>query len=144
MRVSPWNLLLESLHSSMVDELIERAPARKPELGLPRRENGLLWPNPVFAELQVWKIDLGGESGWVFLGMDETARKRASCEPEKLWEGLLSRARKLEFPRRKLAPVFHSAQVLRGNHPIDHPKPARVIWIPFSLLPGQVCLGVGL
>ena len=41
---NPWNLLLESLHSAQIDQLLARYPDDKPELDLPRRFHGWTLP----------------------------------------------------------------------------------------------------
>ena len=141
--MSPWNLLLESLHSSLLDELLERVPQAKPELGLPRRDPGLLWPDPGVETLFAWKIELTGGRGFAFLGFDFEAQKRIQVEPVVFWESLLARAKKLEFPRRAIAPEFTDPKQIKAQKSIDHPKPKMVIWIPFGLLPGRTYLGIG-
>jgi hypothetical protein len=148
--MTPWNQLLESLHSSLIDELVDRINDTKPELGLPKREAGLLWPDPSVAELLVIDLTLsaaGSEatgSGQVFIGLDPHATQRLNLAAEALWQKMLVRAKKLEFPRRKLAPHFASPRKIRPNEANPGQAPSRVIWIPFGLLPGRVYLGVGI
>ena len=53
--MSPWTALLESLHSSLIDELTDRHPEPKPELGMPIRMNAFVAPS---AELQTALVSL--------------------------------------------------------------------------------------
>ena len=43
--MSPWTALLESLHSALIDEVTDRHPEPKPELGLPKRQSQFAFPS---------------------------------------------------------------------------------------------------
>jgi hypothetical protein len=142
--VNPWNLLLESLHSALIEELTARSPEPRPALGLPRSEATLMWPDPDVPELQTIEVTLGGQSGKVLLGVEPAAYTKLNCNAECLWNGILAKAENSEFPRRNLSPAFELPRRITARAIFELPKPTRVIWIPVSLLPGRIYLGIAL
>ncbi len=143
--MNPWNLLLESLHSSLIDELIERSPNPRPVLGLPRKENGLLWPDPALPQLLAVDVKLTPvDSACILMGVDGAAQGRIGTELEALWERMVARGKKHEFERRKLAPGFSNARRINAKANDTYPLLRKMIWIPFGLQPGTLYLGLGL
>ena len=44
--MSPWTALLQSLHSALIDEVTDRHPEPKPELGFPKKQSQFQFPAP--------------------------------------------------------------------------------------------------
>ena len=130
---SPWNALLESLHSALIDELNERFPDEKPSLGLPARKNGFELPANR-AKLMLVSVDMagGGKPGLAFLTSSEHG-----CDLEGIWSGVLRRCT-TEFARRGIAPKLSTAD----EDAAKRRGVTRCIWIPLELH-GQWHLGVG-
>lgn len=142
--MSPWTALLESLHSALVDELIERHPEPKPTLGLPLRQREFGAPAESLKSLLVTQVAIGDNQGLACLALDSACLTELGIQPSTLWEALVKRAA-VEFARRQLRPRFDkSAELGPGvKLPPGHLQPQRVIWIPFTLKDGRCFLGIG-
>jgi hypothetical protein len=168
--VSPWTAFLESLHSAWVDELNERLPGIKPELGMPIRQKVPAFPSAEVASTVICEVGFvreeasaavvtggSGESrGFAMLALDVDARKKLGLEPRAAWDALMRRAGG-EFGFRKISPRIGTPQEAKTGAasggasggasilalPAGFVTPGRVIWIPFRLHPGVSYLGVG-
>jgi hypothetical protein len=157
--VSPYTALLESLHSALVDELTERHPEPKPELGMPTRSATFSLPDPSARKLLACQIGferekalavasaaetLGGPRGIALLATSAEFDKALGTTAPKLWAAVLARAGS-EFARRGIRPVFSAPDLLDAPTalPAGYPVPGRFIWIPFRLPKGPGYLGVG-
>jgi hypothetical protein len=147
--LSPWTALLESLHSAMIDELTERHPEPKPELGMPVRRAtfeaiGDACDQVLVARAAFEEVPLGG-TGLAMLALSPEARTLLNLDEKSLWNALLKRAGG-EFLHRKIKPKLEAAQVIAVSAvlPSGVSQPQRVIWIPFKLGSAQLRLGVGI
>lgn len=151
--MSPWTALLESLHSALIDELTERHPEPKPELGMPQRHKQLAMPAPTALQVVICEVrfvlekpDAQGNPelrGFALLAADADCARKLKLDAEKLWEAILKRAGG-EFMFRNIKPRLGSARALSEPElPSGFAEPTRVIWIPFKLNPGTCYLGVG-
>src|SRR4051794_38124098 len=116
--MSPWTALLESLHSAMIDELTERHPEPKPELGMPMRRAQFDTPAPSCDQILLSRtafedVALGG-TGVALIAMSPEARKLLKLDEKKLWEALLRRAGG-EFMHRKIKPRLEPAEVVAAG-----------------------------
>jgi hypothetical protein len=145
--MTPWTHLLESLHSTLIDELIERYPDFKPELGMPRRANE--WALPTHLPVQEMILINVQFDHHLELGFSGLAAKWDSdFEPDfdlkSLWQKLRLRAQK-EFQRRALAPLWGPEVSLTAYHQLPEPlsAPKRLIWIPVKVPTLQLWLAIG-
>ena len=146
---SPWNALLESLHSSLIDELNERMPDHKPELGMPKRISNTERPSPGLLPIYWARVSLESSPpsnnaptvkamGWVAVAVDETATQLLQNDIFKFWHAVLARAQTSEFSRRGIKPIFESLDSL------TQATAKMVIWMPFRMQNAQIFLGVGI
>lgn len=144
MSASPWTGFLESLHSALIDEVTDRHPEPKPELGLPLRQNRFALPSSETEGLLLVEVTLGASSGITMLAFHPGFMKSLGLSHQDLWASMVRRAQ-TEFARRGLSPKLSAAQNLRATDtfPASSLKCARVIWIPIRLPGGQCFLGVG-
>jgi hypothetical protein len=150
--MSPWTALLESLHSALIDELTDRHPEPKPELGMPQRHRQLVLPatGPLTAVICEVSFALAQPTaastetrGFALIAVDETCAKRLKLDATQLWNSLIKRAGG-EFGFRGIQPRLGNLQELKSSTlPAGFAEPARVIWIPFKLGSGACYLGVG-
>lgn len=143
--MNPWTALLESLHSALIDELCERHPEPKPELGLPKRLPRLDSPDPAITSLFVCDASFPiGAPGVAVLAIAPGCRKALKLEPPALWAAMLKRAGS-EFMRRGIRPKLGAGFELAAPFalPEGSAVPGRVVWIPFRLPAGPCFLGVG-
>ena len=146
--MNPWTALLESLHSALVDELIERHPEPKPELGMPQRHRDLVLPAPGLQGALIcdvgFTLEAGGETrGFALFAVDAEGALKLKTDSRGLWRSLLGRAGR-EFVFRKIKPRLGEPKDLNSAElPAGFAVPSRVIWIPFKLNPGSCYLGVG-
>lgn len=141
---SPWNALLESLHSALIDELNERFPDEKPELGMPMRQAELAAPAEGIGEYALIEIELSAQKGIALIGVALLGTDSALGDALKLWQAVFKRAQP-EFARRGISPRAMSISKARGCTPAL-PKgivPNRVIWIPFKIDQARIYLGLG-
>ncbi|MGK5082718.1 hypothetical protein WDW37_05375 [Bdellovibrionota bacterium FG-1] len=147
--MSPWTALLESLHSALIDELIQRHPEPKPELGMPIRQRELAFPASGLPDALLCSISFAtGQSeslGFALLGVDTDCRQKLGIAPQQLWDSLIRRAGQ-EFFYRGIKPrLGNPVEIQRDASPLlpkGFPIPGRVIWVPFRLNPGVCYLGV--
>jgi hypothetical protein len=142
---SPWTGLLESLHSALIDELIERHPEPKPELGLPVRQNRFAIPAIEIERLFLVEVDFGTSQGITLLASQDSFHQTIKLTREQLWKAMLHRAGP-DFTRRNIQPKLSSPQELLVStdaFPSSTLKCARVIWIPLGIPAGKCFLGVG-
>jgi hypothetical protein len=150
--MSPWTALLESLHSALIDELTERHPEPKPELGMPQRHKTLALPAPgklssVICEVTfVLAQPVAGSKetrGFALLAVDDACSAKLKLDARKLWDALIKRAGR-EFMFRGIQPRLGDVKELEGAaFPSGFAEPTRVIWIPFKLGGAACYLGVG-
>lgn len=150
--MSPWTALLESLHSALIDELIELHPEPKPELGMPQRHRQLVMPasGPLTAVICEITFTLAQPTpavtetrGFALIAVDEVCAKKLKLDAGKLWSALIKRAGR-EFGFRGIQPRLGGLKELKNPAlPPGFAEPARVIWIPFKLGSGTCYLGVG-
>ncbi len=146
--MSPWTALLESMHSALIDEINERLPNAKPELGLPIRRSRWEVPATAASKILVSQIDLAGISGFLAVALDAASTKKLGITPNDLWKALLKRAG-TEFHRREIKPQISTP--LETDDKARLPKglgegarePSKVIWIPIGVGGGQIFLGLG-
>ena len=142
--MSPWTAFLESLHSALIDELTERHPEPKPELGLPMRQNRFAMPSAEVEQLLLVEVAFAGSQGLALLASQQGFMKALELKPEKLWQAMLKRAGS-EFARRQIQPKLSAIQELKATDtfPASTLQCARVIWIPVRVPGGQCFFGVG-
>jgi hypothetical protein len=148
--MSPWTALLQSLHSALIDELTDRHPEPKPELGMPVRQNEFAFPSVDFPVALVCEVTFvlsdGKESrGFSLFGMDPICAKKLGLDTRGGWDALVKRAGG-EFMHHKIRPRFGSVVELRNPErelPAGFAAPGRVVWVPFKLNPGICYLGIG-
>ena len=129
-RPSPWNGILESLHSALIDALIEEFPDIKPELGMPIRRDA--WSlEPDVTRMVVHELTCEQGQALAAIGINDAAhaalKKRPTSSPEKFLELLMRRAEP-DFKRRGLSVTSRSADLTATSI-----SPTRVIWIPLRI-----------
>jgi hypothetical protein len=141
---NPWNAFLESLHSALIDELIERHPEPKPELGLPLRQNRFAIPATEVEQLLLTEVSFDSSKGVALLASPQTFTKALGCNHGKLWQAMVKRAGS-EFARRQIQPKFAAIQEFKATDafPPSTLHCARVIWIPLKIPAGSCYFGVG-
>lgn len=144
--MNSWTAVLESLHSALIDELTERCPEPRPGLGMPLRRAVLDLPNPAITELIGLEIEVDASRGVGLLAVDAKALNTLQMKTAtELWSALAHRAGS-EFSHRGIRPRFGSLTPIPVSNPAcpaGWSSPNRVIWIPVSLVPGLVYLGLG-
>ena len=127
-RPSPWNGILESLHSALIDTLIEEFPDIKPELGMPKRRDAWSLESDV-THLIIQELTCDQGQALAGIGVNDAAHavlvKRSS--PEKFLEKLMRRAEP-DFKRRGLSVTSRSVDSTASSV-----SPTRVIWIPLRI-----------
>lgn len=119
--MSIWNGVLQSIHSSLIDELNERFPKDKLELGLPKRFDG--WASSPNSETFLFRRVHSAEGdGITALG---TLKSQVAADTKKIWEATIVRATK-EFGIRKIDARF--GDVLEAP-----PKLSMTIWLPIRI-----------
>ena len=138
--MTPWTALLESFHSALIDELVERHPEPKPELGMPIRQRVFALPAEGLADLVACEAAFSEAKGCLFLALDSGCAGALNMTARGLWDSLLKRAGG-ELHRREVKPSLGMPLVLKGELPKGL-EPARVVWIPFRLKTGTCYLGL--
>lgn len=147
--MNPWNQLLEAFHSALIDELTERHPEPKPELGLPRKQSQFAVPETGLIDTLAGVARFEDSSGIVILALDPAGLKALKLKPaaaRTLWDALLARATR-EFKLRHIAPSLAEPKALVGDAqelPAGFPRPGRVIWFPFRVSGGRCYLGIAI
>lgn len=139
-----WNGLLQSLHSAVIDELVDAHPEPKPELGLPFRAARLEYPRPTVT-LPVWVIPthLDAQSGYILLAEEPGFKLALKKELPDFWEAVVRRATP-EWGRRCIQPAFRPGQLCDSKALQGFLQVKVVIWTPFGLGPSQMYLGAAL
>ncbi|HUP57158.1 MAG TPA: hypothetical protein VM598_06875 [Bdellovibrionota bacterium] len=142
--MNPWTAILQSVHSALIDELTDRHPEPKPELGMPLRENHYRVPDPSLTSVLACGIEISGQRGVLFLAGEPGFAKKLGLAPTELFQAVLKRAGG-EFMHRGIRPVFSAPVTVLGSSPLpgDLPVPGRVVWIPFKIPAGTCFLGLG-
>ncbi len=142
--MSPWTALLESLHSALIDELVERHPEPKPELGMPVRKTQFSLPDPSATSWVLCEVVMGTSAGIAVIAMNADCAKTLSATPKDLWDAVLKRAGS-EFSRREIKPRVSQLVEPKNTTPLPkgYPEPTRMIWIPIRFPSGSCYLGVG-
>lgn len=141
--MSPWTALLESLHSALIDELCERHPDPKPELGMPIRKAVFSLPDPSADSIVVCEVEQAGGRGIGSIAMNKDCAKTLGIGPKELWEACMKRAG-MEFARRQIRPTVTTTVELKDTAlPKGFPEPQRMIWIPVRFPSGSCYLGMG-
>lgn len=137
--MSPWTALFESLHSALIDELCERHPKPKPELGLPVHHSQ--WNRPDSLRALIWscEVTLDGK-GYAMIAAEPEFLKKLKLTGPELWQAILRRAGG-ELSRRGIKPVLDPLDELKGQtKPSNEIK--RLVWIPIRLPAGSCFLGL--
>jgi hypothetical protein len=142
--MSPVTALLESLHSSMIDELTERHPEPKPGLGMPVRQPRFASPHPDLGSALACEVALAQAQAVVILAFAPAALKALRTDTRAFWDSLLKRAG-TEFMRRGIRPRLGKIVEIdcKAGLPAGMLAPQRLIWIPFSLGSAVCFLGIG-
>ncbi len=142
--MSPFTALFESLHSAWIDELTERFPEPKPELGMPRRFSDLQPPVQGLAQVLRIEVEIEGRKGVVLLALSQAAIDAVGCSGPELWEALRGRAGR-EFQFRKIQPQLSEARAYADDAWTVKKVEgfSRLIWVPVSLDGAACFLGVG-
>jgi hypothetical protein len=150
----PWTALLQSLHSALIDELVERVPEPKPTLGMPIRFSGWKLPDStnalsLYLEFCEFKEGLPGptkKEGFAVIALTESASQRLHLTPENFWKAVFKRTG-TEFNYRKIRPIWSRGMSCSGDaqSSLEKLAPTRLIWTPIELGPGEkVFFGVGI
>ena len=142
--MSPWTALLESLHSALIDEVTDRHPEPKPELGLPKRQSQFAFPSPEIPTTLWVEVNFGTSKGSAMLAFQPGFIKALKLKTsQQLWEAMLKRAGS-EFARRQIQPIFAGVSELASSAPIPKELAAlpRVVWIPIKLPGGECFFGI--
>jgi hypothetical protein len=143
-RMNLWTALLESLHSALIDELCERHPEPKPELGMPVRKSRFELPDAGVADFVACVVLQGEIQGIGCIAMTSACEKTLGLGPKELWEACMKRAG-AEFSRRQIKPRVAQLAELKGSAPLpkSFPEVSRMIWIPVRFPSGSCYLGMG-
>ncbi|MCM2276993.1 MAG: hypothetical protein NDJ89_02835 [Oligoflexia bacterium] len=145
-----WTAVLESLHSALIDELVERHPEPKPTLGMPVRQRQPVSPVPG-GKVLLCELLPNGEGpeavrGAALLAFDPGFMKALGIGHVAFWQALLKRAG-TEFQRRQIQPrIGNPVEIPAGTAalalPAGYGEPTRVIWVPFQIPEGTCHLGL--
>lgn len=140
--MSVWNQLLESMHSALIDELVQLHPEPKPELGMPSRHRGYgLFSGSPYATCTV---SLEKKQGAIFLLLDSKASNDLKMSASELLTKVLKRAQ-TEFSRRGIVPEIGLPRVVDpANNANQEQSPSVLISIPFRLRSGFCHLGIAM
>lgn len=128
--MSPWTALLEAVHSALIDEITERPPKPKPELGMPIRQAQFSIPDDVNTVL-FCEILFDPARGFALLAFNQKFIDYFKTTPEDFWIATWKRA-EAEFAKRKINPRHGAVQKLKAPSP-ELLKAQRTIWIPFTI-----------
>jgi hypothetical protein len=138
--MTPWTALLESLHSSTLDELAERFPEEKKELGMPLRQTRFAAPGTDL-ELFSCKVNFGPASGVALFGIDASLAKAAGTSTAEFWRSILNRAGR-EFLIRKIQPILEKPKTCVPGSASEETL-QKTVWIPLKLRQGRCFIGLG-
>jgi len=142
--MNPWTAIFQSVHSALIDELTERHPEPKPELGMPVREADYRVPDPALTSVLVTEVGIGEARGILFLASEPGFARALKLPAPELWAAIMKRAG-AEFMRRGVRPVLSEPVTLLATSPlpVHLPQVGRVVWIPFRIPAGRCHLGLG-
>ena len=142
--MSPWTSLLESLHSALIDEIAERHPEPKPELGMPMRQNRFALPGPLVESVLMVEVSFESSRGIALIASNSACLKSLRLTHQTLWASLLKRADS-EFIRREIRPKMGQVVQFKATDPIPRQTLdfKRVIWIPIRIPAGDCFFGIG-
>ena len=142
--MNPWTGLFQSVHSALIDELTERHPEPKPELGMPIREGSYRLQDPALTSVLCAEVQLAGQRGVLFLASEPGFTQALGLKPTAFWDAIQKRA-KIEYDRRNLSPLVVPPTTLLASAalPGNLPPLGRVVWIPFRIPGGRCHLGLG-
>jgi hypothetical protein len=143
--MSPWTALLQSLHSALIDEVTDRHPEPKPELGLPKKLTSFQFPSDQATKVFWVKTRFTDSSGVVLIAFQEKFFETLGLNAAEFWE-LLSKRATAEFTRRQITPIFEiRGELSRSNEtPAEFAQLSKLVWIPFFLSAHECWLGLGI
>lgn len=100
---------MQALHSALIDELSERFPEEKLELGLPKRFSEFTFFGGTKTAMKA-NVTLGDAFGVVALGFGDGQK---DSEQKAIFENMLQRAEK-EFQRRGITPGFGKLEIAKS------------------------------
>ncbi len=142
-----WKELFQSLHSAMIDELNDRLPDEKPELGLPFR--GARWTSPTAslaeAAVQVMSFPQTPIPGFAAIVLEAGARQTLNCGASQFLDAVVRRS-EADRERRRLRLVAQKLEHLEdaGKLAAGLPPPDRVLWTPIGISGGRCFLAVAI
>lgn len=142
--MNPWQALLESLHSSFMDEIRARLGDSKTlELGMPKAFPGWGLPDSTLEVGCLARVELAGHSGWAIVAAATDSKSWAKGSVDEYWQGTLSRAAK-EFSKRGIRPVLAASSPWQSSKGFPGgDAPARLIWMPVKVQGRAVAVAVG-
>ncbi len=149
--MSPWTAVMQSLHSSLIDEVIERASEPKPTLGLPIRL--AKWHPPQgdgqsSKDLKIVLIDCEFKghkpTGFLSIALSHAASQRLQLSAEQFWQAVFKRAGS-EFHRRSIQPITGNIEAIATEATSLSSAVSRLIWTPIELNTNElIFFGVGI
>jgi hypothetical protein len=145
--MSPWTALLQSLHSALIDEVTDRHPEPKPELGLPKRQSRFDFPSALTKKILVVDVSIptsdGASEGFAMLGFQPEFLNAAQLKAPELWSAMLKRAQS-DFSRRNISPIFGKPSELKSSADASKELLAlkQIVWIPISVPQGECWFGI--
>jgi hypothetical protein len=143
--MSPWTALLQSLHSALIDEITDRHPEPKPELGLPKKFKSFQFPFAKAEKLFWAKTSFPGSVGASFIAFEDDFLKTLQLTAAEFWKILVNRAA-TEFTRRQIGPTFEVQNEFSNSAkiPAELARLSNIVWIPIVLPAGECWLGIGI
>ena len=134
---------MQSLHSALIDEVTDRHPEPKPELGLPKKFSAFQSPSAEASKMFWVKTSFGTSHGAVLLAYQDGFMKALAVNPNQFWE-LISRRADLEFTRRQITPAFEVQFEFTSSEktPVELSLFPRIVWIPIVLPTGSCWFGI--
>jgi hypothetical protein len=120
--VSVWNSILQATHSALIDELNERFPDEKLELGLPKRFEGF---RPLSPDSRILFHSIRSEDEGTGFAAISGRPDQSEKELSAIFSGTRDRGEK-EFSLRGIRASF-------GEALPDAPKSRMTIWLPISI-----------
>ena len=146
--MNPFTAMLQACHSALIDELCDRYPEPKPELGLPVRLGQ--WKSPdaaierAYAALFEFGSEVGSE-GIIALCTDDSLLPALGLTLEALTQAWIRRCG-TEFHRRSIAPAlrpFEWTPFVASQATVGIQEVTRIVWMPIRLKGGALHLGIG-
>src|SRR5688572_26146042 len=107
--MNPWNGLLESLHSAVIDEVTDILRSgeggEKPVLGMPTRIGTWKMPDPAPHKLLVATVAFGAGSGIGLVAFGADTARVLKTDLRAFYDAVLARAA-MELERRGLRPTI--------------------------------------